>query len=160
MHSSKVFRQSFLTLFMASFATAAFAQTPPAKPTEQAKPAEPVRAPRRPARQGRRLGADAAGARRQDARHGEGHAERLPHGSRVGRRPHRHHRCQARRDGDGRRVQPRHGGAVEGGTPQESGVADRATFVQADLFKTDLSRRRSSRCSCCRASTCSCGRPF
>jgi protein-L-isoaspartate O-methyltransferase len=41
---------------------------------------------------------------------------------------------------------------------EKEGVAGKATFMQADLFKTDLSKPQSSRCSCCRASTCSFGR--
>ena len=35
------------------------------------------------------------------------------YGPRIGRWPHGDHRRQARRDGDGHRVQPRHGRAVE-----------------------------------------------
>ena len=46
-------------------------------------PADDVRAARRPAWQGRRLGADAAGAGREDARPGAGHEAGLPDGSRV-----------------------------------------------------------------------------
>ena len=75
--------------------------------------AEALRAAGRPGRQGRGLGADAAGARRQDARHGEAHAAGLRHRSRLRRRPHGHHRRQARRARPRHRVQPRHGRAVE-----------------------------------------------
>ena len=72
-----------------------------------------IRPAGRSGRQGRRLGADAARARRSDARSGEGHAAGLRDGPRLGRRPQRDCRCQARRRGDGRRIQPEHGAAVE-----------------------------------------------
>ena len=85
MHVSRGFRQSFLTLLTVLFATAAFAQATatPDKPAGQAAD-RTVRAAGRPARQGRRVGTDSSGARRQDARHGESDAERLRHGPRLG----------------------------------------------------------------------------
>ena len=46
-------------------------------------------------RQGRRLGTHAADARRQDARHGQGHPAGLPHGPGLGRWPHGHHGGEA-----------------------------------------------------------------
>ena len=99
-----------------------------------------VRAAGRPGRQGRRLGADTAGARREDARHGEGDAAGLRDGPRLGRRPDGDHRRQARRHRRGHRIQPGHGGAVEeergGGRRQTA----KATFTKADLFETDLSK--------------------
>ena len=52
------------------------------------------------------MGADAAGAGRQDARHGEGHAQRLRDRSGLGRRPHGDHGGQARRARAGHRIQP------------------------------------------------------
>jgi len=50
------------------------------------------------------------------------------------------------------RIQPRNGGALEAERGQ-SRVAARATFSKADLFETDLSKARSSPCSCCPTST-------
>ena len=97
MHVSRGIRQSFLTLLTVLFATAAFAQatSTPAKPAglrtspgpgqaaDSGQAGGTIRTARRPAGQGRGVGADSPGARRQDARHGEGHAQRFRHGSRV-----------------------------------------------------------------------------
>ena len=74
---------------------------------------EAVRAAVRPGRQGRRLGADAAGARRQDARHGEGHAAGLRDGPRAPATAAPSSRRPSAAPRDGRRIQPRHGGALE-----------------------------------------------
>ena len=96
--------------------------------------------PSRTGRKGRRLGADVAGARRENARHGQGDAAGLRHGPRVRRWPHGHRRRQARRDGDGHRVQPRHGRAVEEECREGRRQRTKATFVKADLFETDFSK--------------------
>ena len=147
MYLLRVFRHGLLTLFCVFIATAAFAQSP-ATPGETGHPATAgrtgrtrgtVRAARRPARKRRRLGADAAGARGQDARHGEGHAEDF---------------VMDLGSGDGRTVitAAKRGVKAMGveynpdmvalskKAAAKEGVGDRATFVQADLFKTDLSK--------------------
>ena len=85
------------------------------------------------------MGADAGGARREDARHGEGDARRRRDGPRVGRRPQHHRRREARRHRHRRRVQPGHGGAVEP-LAAEAGVAGKATFVEGDMFTADISK--------------------
>src|SRR5688572_17841454 len=75
---------------------------------------ETLRAHRGPGGEGRRLGADAARARREDARHGESDVAGFRHGSWLGRRP-QHHRCrQARCPGAGCGVQRGHGQALAG----------------------------------------------
>ena len=94
----------------------------------------------RAGRQGRRLGADAAGAAsRPDARHGEGDEGRLRHGPRFRRWAQHHRRRQARRPRRRRRVQPGDGGALEPAGPR-GGVADKATFVQGDMYEADISK--------------------
>ena len=122
-------RGAGLAFVFALWAASAFGQTRPS-----------VRARGRPGRQGRGVGADAAGAGREDARHGEGDRRRLRDGPRLGRRPQRHRRRQARGPSRRRRVQPRHGGARRRGWPTEAGVADRATFVEGDMFTADISK--------------------
>ena len=42
--------------------------------------------------------------------------------------------------GDGRRIQPRHGGALEAERRQRRASPSKATFVKADLFETDFSK--------------------
>ena len=80
-----------------------------------------VPADRRAGRQGRGVGADAAGARREDARHGPRHAQRLRGRPRLRRRPHRDHRGEARREGARHRIQRGHGRARE----EERGEGER-----------------------------------
>ena len=99
-----------------------------------------VRAECRTARQGRGVGAHAAGARREDARPGQGHAAGLPDRPRVGRRPHGHHGRQARPEGPRHRIQPRHGRTVEAQRRPPPASRDKATFVKADLFESDFSK--------------------
>ena len=103
--------------------------------------AEAVRAQRRPGRQGRRLGADVAGAGRQDARHGQGHAAGLRHGPRLGRRPDGHHGRQARRHAPWASSTTPTWSSCRSATPQQAGrQRSKATFVKADLFETDFSK--------------------
>ena len=56
------------------------------------------------------------------------------------RRPHRHHGGQARHQGPRRRIQPGDGRAGQSATRKSEGVADRATFVEGDIFETDFSQ--------------------
>ncbi len=55
------------------------------------------------------------------------------------RRPQRDRRRQARSAGVRLRVQPRDGGALAPAA-QEAGVADRATFIEGDMFEADISK--------------------
>ena len=63
------------------------------------------------------MGAHAAGAGRKDARPGAGDARRPGDGPRLGRRTQHYRRGQARRAGDRRGVQPRHGGLGDAARP-------------------------------------------
>ena len=134
MHVSKVFRQSFLTLFTVLFATAALAQTPaPAKPDAQFEPRvgqpgkDVVWVPTPQALVEKML--DLAKLTPKDFLMDLG-------------------------SGDGRTVitAAKRGATAMGveynpdmvnlskAAAQKAGVTDKATFVQADLFKTDLSK--------------------
>ena len=87
-------------------------------------------------------------------------AGRLPHGPRLGRRPHRHHRGEARRDRRRRRIQSEHGrsGARERQGRPASPIARPSS--RATCSRPTSPRRPSSRCSCCPTSICGCVRRF
>ena len=114
----------------------------------------------RAGRQRCHLGADAAGAGRKDARHGQGDAEGLRHRSRLGRRTHGDYGGQARRQGAGHRIQSRHGRAVQaqcgkGRRQRQSRVSSKPICSRA------ISRKRKSlRCFCCPTSISSYVRRF
>ena len=136
MNARGMVRRAGLTLGVCLLAVSAHAQaTATQKPAQQ--PFEPKS---RTGGQGRRLGANVAGARRQDARHGQGDAAGLRHGPRVGRWPHGDHRRQARRDRHGRSSTTPTWSSCRRRTPPRRTSAAKATFVKADLFETDFSK--------------------
>ena len=58
----------------------------------------------------------------------------------LGRRPQHHRRRQARRPRGRRRVQPRHGRAVEPPGARKPASPDKATFVEGDMYAADISK--------------------
>jgi precorrin-6B methylase 2 len=143
MHVSKVFRQSFMTLFTLLFATAVFAQTTAkpgtAKPADTAKPTEQFEP-----RVGQ-PGKDVVWVPTPQAL-----VDRMLDLAKVTPKDF----VMDLGSGDGRTVitAAKRGATAMGveynpdmvnlskAAAQKAGVADKATFVQADLFKTDLSK--------------------
>ena len=80
------------------------------------------------------------GAGREDARHGAGDEGGPGDGPRLRRRAQHHRGGQARRARDWRRIQPGHGRACRGAPPSRRASADRATFVEGDMFEADISK--------------------
>ena len=101
---------------------------------------EAVRAAGRPARQGRHLGADPAGAGREDARPGQDQPERHPLRSRLRRRPHRDRPPPSAAPRPSASNTIRTWSSCRAPTRRRKRSATRATFIEGDIFKTDFSK--------------------
>ena len=66
--------------------------------------------------------------------------KRLRHRSRLGRWPHGDHGGQAGHQGPRHRVQRQTWSSWRSANAAKEGVADKATFVQADIFESDFSQ--------------------